>query len=353
MLNATTVRRGDMKRQLGLMSSALRPSQRRHLRGRAAAAALVIGLAITASACGSSSNNSSSQTAGNTSSSLGTLTVIGIDAGEQLHDWAGTGLTVKVVNGSVATVAPALASGSAQIGFSSAVSEATAIEHGLSAKIVACPLHTAGQVIIVGAHSGITSVSDLRGKKFGISSFGSDGYYNTVRLAQSLGWSSSQYSVTTLGNVQGLIAALKTGAISAFLWNNLEGAELQQDGVGKNLGSVDKYVPPFCSDGFMVSTSVLKSSPAAVKAFVSGYLKEASYLASHPSQMQAILVNEWGYNINAVKATLPYYTSTLKTNGSPGPNGLNGLAQAVEFSTKTTSLPTSINSIWQSWTSLP
>ena len=145
------------------------------------------------------------------------LPFIGAEAGLALGVWDDKGLDVMIIDGTSSTVGPSIASGNAEIGLGTGVKAASDIIAGLDATLTAADVLPWDQYVIASPEAGASKPEDLKGKKFGISSFGSAGHFATLTVAKNLGWSESDYTIVTLGNLEGLLGALRSGTIDAFI----------------------------------------------------------------------------------------------------------------------------------------
>lgn len=321
-------------------NSPRRAGRRRHL----LLATCAVATALVSSACGggsgSGSSSAGSASSGSAGADLGTLNVItaisqstpyiAAETGPELDAWKGTGLKVNLIAGKTATVTPALASGSADIGVTAGNEAAVATVQGVQTVIPACIMAPWRQNLIVSAKENINSPSDLKGKTLGISAKGSAGDFANTRLAAQQHWSSDDYKVVALGTVQGLEAGLQSGQISAFIWNPAVAADLQAKGIAKDLGSVQDIVGANCFESFQVSKKVLQERPAAVKAFFEGYFKNVAYLKSHYDAARKIVVDEWHYSADTVDKYLHDDINALSDDGKITSAQLNGLLKATQ-----------------------
>ena len=255
----------------------------------------MVTVGVLVAACGGSS------AAEENPSKLGQLTVIetdqydvpmaGADAAQELGLWKGTSLNVKIGVGE--QLGQGLASGDADVAIGSPNRIIGAALQGLDAKIVGPTIGAWDQYIVASKKSGATKPADLKGAKFGISSFGSAGDYSTAKLAESSGWKNTDYKVVTMGNLQGLEAGLKNGTIDAFLWSAFPAYTLQESGDAKVLGSVRDDIGPNPLDVIAVNGKTLEERPKAVKAFCDGYYKAVRTLQADPKKTQKLFVEKW------------------------------------------------------------
>jgi ABC-type nitrate/sulfonate/bicarbonate transport system substrate-binding protein len=311
-------------------------------RGLLVSVLAVIGL--VASACGGDDADSGGGSgSGSGGGDLGTLRVatvvpnsllfIGVEAAKQLGTWEGTGLEVEVIDATSPTVGQIMASGEADIGLSEGSRAAANIAQGLDATIMASCISPWSQYIIASKDSKATSVEDLKGATFGSSGVGSAGHYSVVKMAEELGWSESDYTVTPLGNLDALRAALTSGSIDAFAWSSTTAFNLEEQGDGVVLGSARDYVGPNVFEAFSVMNDVAEERAEAVRVFFEGYFDAIQRIQDDPQLALDVLVKDWEVNKEAAGRAVDADVPNLSTDGEIGEDDLEGLADAVGFST--------------------
>lgn len=90
-----------------------------------------------------------------------------------------------------------------------------------------------------------TDVSELRGKKFAISRFGSGSELMAWELADQQGWKLKEKQLVVVGGIKGAIEALPKRKAHIFLWERFVTAPLVKQGVFKRLGDMDTAWPAF------------------------------------------------------------------------------------------------------------
>lgn len=314
-------------------------------------AAVVCVILLFAAACGGAHNSPEA-----TGKSLGTIRMItaisqstpfiAAETGNELNAWKNSGITVKEIAGNSTTVTTALASGTADIAVTAGNIAALASASGVATVIPACIMAPWRQNLIVA--KGITSASDLKGKTFGISAAGTAGAFATTKLADSEGWSGSDYKTVALGTIQGLEAGLSSGRIQAFIWNPAVAADLAAKGEAKDLGSLQDTVGPNCFEAFQVSNKLIKDNPEAVKAFFEGYFKNVTYLKSHYDVARKIVVDDWHYDAGTVDQYLKADIAALSDDGKIDSDQMHGLFDATR-SVKSDVTQDQVDNAYQWW----
>jgi len=119
----------------------------------------------------------------------------------------------------------------------------------------ACRLHSAftttplrwGVHVKAGAKQ--DKVSELKGKKFAISRFGSGSELMAYVLADEQGWNLKDNQFVVVGGVDGAVEALPKGKAHIFLWERFVTAPLVKKGIFKRVGELPTPWPAFYTAG--------------------------------------------------------------------------------------------------------
>lgn len=316
----------------------------------------VVGLscALALAGCGSASkddSSSSGKAAMTVTVALGDsptsdLFMAGTATAPKFNEFKKRGLTVKtVVSGGAGKVNQLMAAGSADIGLTGAPGEASAIAKGLKAKIVAAVQLPYNQNVIVKKNSKAKAFGDLKGKTFGVTSIGSAGYYATVKLAQSQKWKvNSDIKIVPLGSVDSLQAALASGSIDSFIFGAQTAWQLEDKGIGRDLGSVTDVVGPTVFEGIYATDKLIKENPKALQAYLDGYFAGVKRLQADPSEFEGQL-KTWKYSDSIAKRLSALDLPSLVSDGVIPEANLKGLADAVPVLNPSVSTPPSVDTI--------
>ncbi len=257
------------------------------------------------------------------------LPQIGTDAGLELGTFTERNLTVEMAVSE--NLGQALATKDADIVVGSPNRLIGAMRKGLDAKIIGPTIPWWDQYIIVSSKLPAQKPEDLKGKKFGISSFGSAGHYSTTKLAASLGWRESDFQIVTLGNLKGLLAGLQNGTIDAFPWSAGAAFTTELKGYGRVIGSVRDLVGPSPLDVIAVRADVLKDRPEAVKAYCDGYYDAVKRLQADPKKTQELFVSKWGADAQVMPKVIEAELGLLSTSADMSDEIIRGMTDATRF----------------------
>ena len=130
------------------------------------------------------------------------------------------------------------------------------------------------------AVGGIRSAEQLKGKKIGISRFGSNTDY-VVRLAlNQFALPASEVQILQVGGSQARLVAMKSGAIAATVLSPEEALVAQKMGYGVLLDFIDKGIE-FPHVNFVARDDYLDSQAQTVRAFLRAYVESVRYYKTH------------------------------------------------------------------------
>lgn len=130
---------------------------------------------------------------------------------------------------------------------------------------------------------GIRTAEQVKGKKIGISRFGSNTEY-VVRLALSnFGLAPNDVQILQVGGSQARLVAMKSGAIEATVLSPEEALVGQKMGYGVLLDFIEKGIE-FPHVNLVVRDDYLDSQAQTVRAFLRAYVESVRYYKTHRTE---------------------------------------------------------------------
>jgi NitT/TauT family transport system substrate-binding protein len=127
---------------------------------------------------------------------------------------------------------------------------------------------------------GIRNAEQLKGKKIGISRFGSNTDY-VVRLAlNQFGLAPTEAQIIQVGGSQARLAAMKSGAIQATVLSTEETVVAQKMGYAVLLDFIEKGIE-FPHVNVVVRDDYLESEPQMARVFMRAYVESVRYYKTH------------------------------------------------------------------------
>lgn len=194
----------------------------------------------------------------------------------------GLNVTISSFSGGGSSGIPALASGSAQMALTGATDMASAVASGaLKAKYVAEVLGSNYDIVTT---KSISSISDLAGKKIGISGTGSSDQAFLLGTFKAYGVDTSGMTFLTVGPPDARLASIGAGKIQATAYTST--TRNHASAVAKVLLRADDNKIAFPNSMVAASDDLINSHPDVIKAFVKS-LDEASAWVRNDANIDA------------------------------------------------------------------
>ncbi|MGE5215849.1 MAG: ABC transporter substrate-binding protein [Chloroflexota bacterium] len=194
---------------------------------------------------------------------------------------------------------------------------------GARLKIIGGVTNILPYVLISGG--GITSSEQLRGKKIGISRFGSNTDF-VVRLALGrLGLNPAEVTVLQVGGSQSRLVALKAGTIDATVLSPEEALAAQKLGLYPLLDFVAKGVE-FPHVNIVAREEYLQAQAPLVKRFMTAYLEGIRFFKTHKEEaVRKMMVLSKLNNREIAEKAFDVYSRSLPDDGRPTIKGLEAV----------------------------
>jgi NitT/TauT family transport system substrate-binding protein len=263
-------------------------------------AAATVGLALSLAACGkgtakvtADANGLLPLKIGYTAPGAGYSDLYnGVDYG--IFKKHGLKVTIVRLNDSSQLV-PALASNSVQIGVGVGADSAAAILHGSDLRYIA--MSEPHYNLEMWAAPNITTFADLKGKKVGLTSPGSQGDFGLTDLLESKGMKRSDVQSTFLKGVPAEVAALESGAVSAILTQPPQGTQTREKGAHR-LAEMSGL--PFPLGAYTVQASYLQKNREVLQKFYAAEAESLQYVRTHKKETSAVIQKYTGVKSQAL-----------------------------------------------------
>jgi NitT/TauT family transport system substrate-binding protein len=195
----------------------------------------------------------------------------------------GLNVTITRLNDSSQLV-PALASNSVQIGVGVGADSAAAILHGSALKYVA--MSEPHYNLEMWAAPDVRTLADLKGKKVGLTSPGSQGDFGLTALLESKGMKRSDVRSVFLKGVPAEVSALESGAVSAILTQPPQGTQTREKGAHR-IAQMSGL--PFPLGAYTVQGTYLKNNREVLRKFYAAEAESLTYIRTHKKETTAVI----------------------------------------------------------------
>ena len=179
--------------------------------------------------------------------------------------------------------------------------------------------------------SGIRSAELVKGRKIGISRFGSNTDY-VVRLALNhFSLTPNDVQIIQVGGSQARLVALQSGAIQATVLSPEEGLVAQKLGFGVLLDFIEKGIE-FPHVNFVAREDYLETQPQTVRAFMKAYVEAVRYYKTHLAEaVKTVMALS---KLPELQMTEVVYQGSLRATPDDGKPTLSGIEVVLDAAAK-------------------
>ena len=256
---------------------------RRHLGGAA------IGVALVSAASPRPASAATMLTVGKANPTA--EAIIPVDIGHKLGMFKKHGLDLKIINfAGGSKMAQAMAAGSIDIG-DGAGTEMALVAKGVPMKAVC---EDAGPLPFIGIgvpwDSPVKSLKGLKGKRIGVSAAGSLTDWLAHELERKEGWGPHGVKIIAIGGGPAPIAAaFGAHQVDAAIGSSSVFLEFAEHKKGRLLAPVSAFEGNVASGTIYASNKLIATDPAAVHAFLAGWIETVDYMRKHKTETVKIL----------------------------------------------------------------
>ena len=180
-------------------------------------------------------------------------------------------------------------------------------------------------------HPSITQVSDLKGKKIGVSLIGdSEDRFTTVFVERG-GLSAKDVTKISLGTSPGdRILAIKSGGVSAVVLDPAATVMAEREGLRSLAYLGDMFPLPF--QGYVTTHQKIAENPAQIKRWIRAMIRSLIFLRERPEEAAEIAVKHLRFRnitrpmlIDAIKSYVRAFPQGIP--GMPSPEGIKNILE--------------------------
>jgi ABC-type nitrate/sulfonate/bicarbonate transport system substrate-binding protein len=239
----------------------------------------------------------------------------------------GNGLDVSLVYvSSGTTTMQALLAGQAEIASMAPAAAVNAWRNGAAVVIVAGGIEKV--LFAVVSNPKLEKIGDLRGKKLGISRFGS---LTDVALRKTLlhyGLDGKEATLVQTGGTSERIAALSSGAIDAGIFNLEHAMQLEKKGF-RTIADL-RQLFSFPTQSLVTSRSYLDTNPNAIKRTLKSYVEGIRTVKSNEGLTMTVLAKMFrSYNIGMFREIYQIYSEAFEKDPFVYKDNLAGITESI------------------------
>jgi NitT/TauT family transport system substrate-binding protein len=180
-------------------------------------------------------------------------------------------------------------------------------------------------------HPSITQVSDLRGKKIGVSLIGDSEDRFTTLFVERSGLSAKDVTKISLGTNPGdRILAIKSGGVAAVVLDPAATVMAEREGLRSLAFLGDVFPLPF--QGYVTTQQKISENPAQIKRWLRAMIRSLLFLRERPDEAAEIAMKRLRFR----NITRPMLTDAIKSYvrafspgvpGMPSPEGVKNILE--------------------------
>jgi NitT/TauT family transport system substrate-binding protein len=180
-------------------------------------------------------------------------------------------------------------------------------------------------------HPSITQVSDLKGKKIGVSLIGDSEDRFTTLFVERGGLSAKDVTKISLGTSPGdRILAIKSGGVSAVVLDPAATVMAEREGLRSLAYLGDMFPLPF--QGYVTTHQKIAENPAQIKRWIRAMIRSLIFLRERPEAAAEIAVKHLRFRnitrpmlIDAIKSYVRAFPQGIP--GMPSPEGIKNILE--------------------------
>src|SRR5215468_2871455 len=203
---------------------------------------------------------------------------VGIEA--KTFEQEGLELEVSAFRGD-AQLQQALTAGSIDIGFGSGPGMGFRAKGVPAVAVAAMYGPPANLALLVLGNSPVKEVSDLKGKRIGVTTPGSLTEWLVRELSRQQGWGSNGIQVAPLGQMQARLAAMDRGELDGTVQEAANGYELEEAGKTRNLLLFGDIAKHFYTHVIFATNATVEQRSEVLQRFLRGWFKSVRFVKAN------------------------------------------------------------------------
>lgn len=204
-----------------------------------------------------------------------------LDVGVEQRIFAKHGLDIQIVAfAGDAKLQQGLASASIDIGIGSGPGMGFVVKGVPTFTVAAMAGEPRNMVLVLSANSPVKSVDELKGKRIGVTTVGSLTDWLAQRVAADKGWGPNGVTTVSLGGMDSMRAAMKTGQVDASVTSIESAYALAENKEWRVLANLSSYAPHFHTHVFFARRELINNNPDAVQRYLRAWFETIAFMKS-------------------------------------------------------------------------
>lgn len=252
-----------------------------------------------------------------------------LDVGVEQGIFAKHGLDVQMVAfAGDAKLQQGLASASIDIGIGSGPGMGFVVKGVPTYTIAAMAGEPRNMVMVLSANSPVKSIDDLKGKRIGVTTVGSLTDWLAQRVAADKGWGPKGITTVSVGGMDSMRAAMKTGQIDASVTSSESAYALAENKEWRVLSNLGAFAPHFHTHVFFARRELIDKNPDAVKRYLQAWFETIAFMKANKEKSVEITARVLKLDKAAISRTYDEVMPMFSTDGHFDPRALEVLRKS-------------------------
>ena len=203
---------------------------------------------------------------------------VGIEA--KIFEQEGLEIEVTSFRGD-AQLQQALAAGSVDVGLGSGPGLGFRAKGAPAIGVAAMYGPPANLALVLPFDTPIKTVSDLKGKRIGVTTAGSLTDWLVRELSRQQGWGATGIGIAALGQMQARLAAMDRGELDGMVLEAANGYELEEAGRTRNRILFGDIVKHFYTHVIFATDDMIEKRPDLLRRFLRGWFKTVAFMRAN------------------------------------------------------------------------
>ena len=182
-------------------------------------------------------------------------------------------------------------------------------------------------------------VSDLKGKLISSSPVGSLTAWLLQRISVDQGWGVDGIKIAALGGFEPGVAAMRAHQIDGLMSSVEGGLLLEEQKVGRNLTSMEKYAPHFITHVAFARRDLVAKNPDVVNRFLKGLFATIAFMKTHKAETVKDTIAAMRETPTVADKTYDDEIDSFSTDGTFDPQAIEVMKQSFIDMTMLTEKP--------------
>lgn len=201
---------------------------------------------------------------------------------------------------------------------------------GVPAKAIAAFANQPKSIaVVLPFDSPVKSMSEMKGKKFAVTTAGSLTDWLARRAAVAQGWKADDITIVALGGLETFLAGLKTKQVDALMLPTEVTFSLEAKKEARALETMDKYAPKFHTHLLFARDDLIAGKPELVNRFLKAFFETIAFIKTNKAKTVEVTARSLKLPVADMERTWEGQIEMFNVDGSFDPAAMAVLRSSL------------------------